>query len=1020
MRLTHYSLYKKTALSAIILLLTVVGIYGYFGIPVDFLPKITYPVVKVQIKWPGATPNELVSEVAEPLEKIISTVDRLDYIESSSVEGLYSLTVYFQYGSDIDIAFQDVLAAMTRANSRLPEDVDTPYVFKADPSQLPVTQLIVSSDIWDGIKLRSWVENWFENIILGVRGVAGTEIIGGKIREIKVDIDTESLEKHGLSINYIIKRLQEENIEQAGARLIIGDKEIIARTPARYSSIDDIKKILLLESDFHKVLLEDIAKVSDSSEELRMITRMNGKECVKISILKEASANTVQIADSLSLRLKDINSSLPSGIKIQSFEDQAIYVRQSINGVKNAAFSALILLVIVVYFFLGSIRQVFIMLFTLPITIILNFGLMKVAGFSLNIFSLGGLVVAIGIVLDNSIVVLENITRYRKELPDADNEEVCFKATSEVGIAIIASTISFLALFFPFLFVEGLTSLLFRELILVISGIVVISLFMAITVTPMISSVFIKKKKAGEKSNFSDNMFDKLGVFYKKILYKTNSSPVFTILFFVILTFFSLVLLRSTGGEFLPMIDDGRIMIKVRMPAGTSLSVTDNVLKKIEQKIKDEKVIYNYFSLSGGQLKGLTTFEMTNEGEINIQMIDKKKRNISTSDYVNKLRSITSKINIPDSKIMVRQAAIKGIMGNKGSDIAVNIKGQKLEVLNKLAQQAVKEMSTMDELQNVAFSVNSTRPEIKIHIDRTRAYDLGITMAEISTTVRSLVQGAKATDYRENDEYYDVVVKIPEILLNSRKDIENIIITNVKGIPIRISDIAEVVMDEGPVEINRESQIKQVSIECDITSNDLAGAVEILSLKLEKLDLPAGYEISYGGKVKMMGDMKKTVFTVMIFSIFFSFIVLTVQFNSLKLPFLIMISIPVCLSGIVYLLYFTGIPLGATVIIGLLIVISASVNDGVLLITSSEDIEKTNNLIPSIAIIDAAVLRLRPRLMTTLTTMVGFIPLAMNLEEGGDMLQPMALAAIGGLGMEALVALFLMPCLYIIINKKKR
>ena len=237
MRITEYSVYRKIALSAIVILLTVIGIYGYFGLPVDFLPKITYPVVKVQIKWPGATPEEIVSEIADPLEKVVSTVDRLDYIESSSIEGVYSLTVYFQYGSDIDIAFQDVLAAMTRANSRLPEDIDTPYVFKADPSQLPVTQLIISSDKWDGIKLRSWVENWFEDIVLGVGGVAGTEIIGGKVREIKVELDTESMEKHGLSLNYIIKRLQDENIEQAGARLTIQDKEIIARTPARFSSV---------------------------------------------------------------------------------------------------------------------------------------------------------------------------------------------------------------------------------------------------------------------------------------------------------------------------------------------------------------------------------------------------------------------------------------------------------------------------------------------------------------------------------------------------------------------------------------------------------------------------------------------------------------------------------------------------------------------------------------------------------------------------------------------------------------
>ena len=518
MKITDYAIHRRLAASAIVVALVVLGLYGLWRLPVDYLPDITYPLVKIQIQWPAATPEEIDTEIADPVERLMATVDRLDYLESSSMEGVYSLDVHFEYGADIDVAFQDVLAALTRAEQDLPEDIEAPYVFKSDPSQLPVMQLTVSSELWDPVKLRDWADNWLQDRILAVRGVAGTEIIGGLEREIRIELDPSAMEKHSLSLNEIIDRVDAENVELTGGRITEGPREIIARTMGEYETLDDIGEVSVAGEGHRKVYLRDIAEVADSHEDQRIITRFNGEQCVKVSVLQEAEANTVQTAENVGRLMENLQPELPEGLRLGYVEDQAEYVKQALTGVRNAAITAAVLLIIVVYLFLGSARQVAIMATCLPITLVINFGLMKLAGFSLNIFSLGGLIVAIGVVLDNSIVVVENISRLRREHPGKDTAGNAVAATDEVGQALVAATLSFLALFVPFLIVPGLVSLLFRELILVISGIVVISLAVAVTVTPMITFMLLGKTRPKDKSGRFERLFARFTDFYGRVL----------------------------------------------------------------------------------------------------------------------------------------------------------------------------------------------------------------------------------------------------------------------------------------------------------------------------------------------------------------------------------------------------------------------------------------------------------------------------------------------------------------------
>jgi len=1019
MKTADYAVRRRLATSAVVLALVVLGLYGLWRLPVDFLPDVTYPLIKIQIKWPGATPEEINSDIADPVERLMSTVDRLDHLESSSIEGLYNLNVYFEYGADVDVAFQDALAALTRAQRQLPKDIEAPYAFKADPSQLPVMQLTVSSDRWSPVKLRDWADNWLQDRILAVRGVAGTEIIGGLEREIRILLDPAAMEKHRLSLDAVIKRVAAENVEQTGGRVTVGPKEIIARTMGEYSNLEDIRSVVLAGEGHQKVYLRDIAEVVDGHEEARLMTRFNGRESVKISVLKEAEANTVRTAQAVARLLGELKPELPAGLRLDYVEDQAVYVKQALAGVRNAAMAAAVLLIVVVYLFLGSVRQVVVMVIALPLTIVLNFGLMKLAGFSLNIFSLGGLVVAIGVVLDNSIVVVENITRLRRERPGQGAAEHAVAATTEVGPALVAATLSFLALFVPFLIVPGLTSLLFRELILVIAGIVVISLVIAVTVTPMITATLFGGSRQARQAGWFERLFDRFRDGYAWVLDRIIGWRwVVTPIFFLAL-FAAFALLGRLGGEFLPSIDDGRVMVKVKMPTGVSVVETDRALRKIEEKIQGDPLVQNAFTLAGGYVKGLTTYEVANQGEVDIQLVPKAAREISTEEYVARLRKIVGKLQPPGGKAMVKQMPIKGLHGGQASDVVVQVRGQDMEILADLANRTARTISSLKQFQNIFVSMDLTKPEFQVRVDRVKAAELGVSVSDIATSLRSLITGAVATRYRDGSEYYDIRLIVPEERMTSRQDIENLSLTCAQGDVLRLRDIATVVPGTGPVEIIRENQIKQIRVEADIAGGDLAGAVRELQNALTELERPAGYEFDFSGKAKLMADMKDTVLAVLAFALFFSFIVLTVQFNSLKLPGLILGSVPVGLAGVVFLMYLTHIPLGATVIIGVLVVVAATVNDGVLLLTYARDLQEQHTWPSRQAVLDAARIRLRPRVMTTVTTMVGFLPLALNLEEGGDMLQPMAVAAIGGLGMEMLAALFLMPCMYVMVTSNR-
>jgi len=1019
MRITQAAIRRPVAAAVLAIAVFATGFFSVYQLDVDYLPDVTYPMIKIHIWWRGATPDEVETNVADPIERVMATVDNVDYLESSSIEGMYTLLVNFQYGVDVDTAYQDVIAAMGRIARQLPQDIDPPVIIKADPSQLPVMEVALSSETRSLVWLREWAENWLTDRVTTVPGTAGVEVVGGLQREIRVHLDPQRLTAYGLTAARIAKALYEENREMFAGRVTVQTREIIARTMGEFESIEEIRNIVVASGPKGMdVYLKDLATVEDSHEEMRLNTRFNGKPCVKLSVLKQAEANTVSVAEGVKRRLAELRSEIPEDVVFGFVENQGDYVMGAIRSVQSSAILAAILVIIVVYLFLGRWRQVLVMMAALPITMLANFFVMKVAGFSINIFSLGGLVVALGVILDNSIVVMENITRLKAE----GTSDYAQRGADEVGSALVASTLTFLAIFLPFLFVPGLAMLLFKELVMVVAGIVLISLLIAVTLTPLLTDRILRGERQGGASRLArafDLVIRGLMRAYAGALRFCLRARWLVILVTVALFVGAMFLAARLGSEFLPKLDDGRVMVKVKMPAGTAVHEVDRILGQIENQLNGLPEIESIFTLAGGKVWGLATYEIANEGELDIQLVPKSRRNISTEAFVEKVKPLVAKVPAPGGKMPVMQMKVKGIRQIGEQQVEVEVQGADIEPIFEFAKKVAARLDDTPGLSNVNISMDMTKPEYRIYVDRARASAMGISVNQVASTMRSLVTGVVATQYREGSEYYDIRVMVPEVRLASKSDLEGLVIETQSGQPIYLRDIAEVRRAVGPVEIVREDQVKQVVVRADSAGISVGEALARAERAVAALERPAGVTFAMGGQAQMMAENRRAMGLVICFAVLFAYVVLAIQFESFILPLLIMLNVPFALTGAFAALYFAGIPVGVTVLIGLVIMMGGIASQGVVLLTLAEQYRR-EGLTALDAVSKAAPIRLRPILMTQLTTVLGVVPLALNLGEGGDMLKPMAIAVIGGLLYSLVLTLLFLPAAYALVRRKER
>jgi len=1028
MKIFSISIQRPIAVLAIAVSLCIIGIYSFSRIPVNLLPDITYPLVKVYVNWRGATPEEIEDNIADVIEPKMATVDNLDYLDTQCTEGQYQLLVNFSYDADRDVAYQDVLAKMGMIRNKLPKDADEPLILKADPSQLPVMDLIVNSNSMDMVQLRTWVENQLQYEFSSVEGTAGTEVSGGMRREVRVKLDVYRMQATGMTMDKVVQRLGEQNIELAAGRVTTERKEFIVRSLSRYSNVNQIANIVIEPDKFGgSILLKDIAEVHDSHDLQRIVTRLDGKEGVKISVFKQAAANTIDVERGIQAKLAEIRQRLPQGTTIKISYDQATYILSANKGVRDTAFLAGILIILITTLFLSGWRRVLMIVLTLPVALLGTLAGMKLFGFSFNILSLGGLVVSFTIILDNSLVVLENITRLQGEryLHPIKN------GVMQVAKPIIFSTLTFVAIFLPFLMVPGLTSLLFRELVITVAIVVSLSLLTSLTVIPALAKLFFgegseHKTETKTKKNSVSTM-DRAMLFlirnYSRLLKMIlTRGKVVSILIMATLLVLTLFTAKNLGSEFLPQADDGMITVKVKLPTGTSVLQTGKVIKGIEATMQDIPQIASYSSLVGGSILGLVTTEIANEGEVNIQLIPKSKRKITTDQFVEKYRQlIVQSAKYPGVNVKVFHTKMKGIRSTGDFDIEVELyspKNVELPQMFSTAQKMMGEIKDVDGVGNLDLSVDLTKPEYHFIIDRDRSTELGITPAQAAQSLRTLIDGQIATQYQEDGYFYPVRVIIADSSFAGMEDIRNIPLMGKNG-TVLLRDIGQIERRVGPVSINRKNQMRLIKITGTVVSGDVGSVTKEVYKRISESKLPDGAYLKAGGQAQAIADNNRVMLTVILLGVFFAFILLTVQFESLILPLIVLTAIPFALTGFIAALYLFHIPLGVTAIIGIVVMLGMLINHWVLVLSFIEEHRGTGMGLLD-AVVTSASLRLRPILMTFFTDVLGLMPFLLNIGEGTEMLRPLGVAVIGGITWSLTITFILIPIVYYVINFKRR
>jgi CzcA family heavy metal efflux pump len=1004
----------------------VLGLFFASGLPLDLLPSIVYPQIRVGVSNRGVEPEVLEETVAKPLEAALATTEDLVRLETEVQEGRVGVNLHFSYGTNIDFALQDAAKNLDRARGSLPEEADPPTIFKFDPSQMPVYEAAFSSPTRDLISLRDWVEYRLRPQLLTIEGVASVDVAGGLVREIQVVLDQERLRSYGLTVSQVIEAVRASNQDVAAGRVASPTREVVGKTTGKFRSVEDVRAVILQIPGGGRVPLSEVAEVHDTHREQRLWARLDGVPAVKLSVRKQPNANTVSVADQVDARLAALSTSafVPRDIRYSTIQNQANFIRNSVNSVRNAALAGALLAMLVVLLFLGSIRKTFVIGLAIPIAILATFIMMGLGGLTLNILSLGGLALGVGLLIDNSIVMLENIFRHREE-GNEDAEHAAHEGAAEVTSAVTASTATNLAAVIPFLLITGLAALIFRELILTISFAILASLTVALTVVPTLSAQLAKIrfvsgiKDWGPLRGF-DSGVGRLRRFYRRIAPGVLRWR-WGVLAAAAAAFVAAgLLVRGLGSEFLPQVDDGNVGVFITLPPGASAEQTNVVALDVEGLVREMPGVRNVFTTAGGFIWGSSTSERAGRGSLDIVLAPAGERGMSADAWVQQLQGRINERGYPGARIFVRPPRIRGLRTSaSGSAVALSIQGDDLGELQRLSEEIMMRVRDVPGLENLEPSTDEASPTLSIELDRERAAYLGLSVAAVGQTLRTALDGTVATRYTSGNQEYDLRVMLPRDRFQSPEDLASIALFPGAsgGAPIYLRDVATVRSSVGPTTISRENQNRVVRLTGDVVAEvATVGEVnEMIRDRLEGLALPDGYGVIYGGEEEAIRENNRQLTIVVLMAIFLVFVVMAVQYESLVNPFVILLAMPLSLVGVGLLLWLTGTPMSAPVLLGVILLAGIVVNNAILLVEYAEQ-GRARGLSREEAVVEAGTVRLRPILMTTLTTGSGMLPLALGIGQGSELMQPLAIAVVGGLSVSTLLTLFVVPSAYVILN----
>lgn len=1009
-------------------LVIVLGFFFLDRLAVDLLPSITYPQITVTTNYPGTAPEVMEQQVTRVLESRLAATENVIAIESRASEGRTNVNLYFDYGTDIDLALQDAARNLELARTQLPVGVTPPRIYKRDPSQMAIFEAGFTSSIRSPIEVRDWLENVLVPQVQAVRGVGGGEVAGGQIREIQVILDQYLLENYGLSITEIEALLRNENIDIAAGQVTSSSFDVMAKTDGRFRGAEDVANLVVqIPGTSNHIRLGELAEVVDTFQDQRLFVRLNSEPATRLSITKLPDANTVAVIDRLKRELDRLQRSgfIPEDVIFSITRDQSFFINSSIRAVSSAAVLGGFLAMIIVVLFLGSLRKALIIGITIPIALFIAFTLMAFGGLTLNIMSLGGLALGVGLLLDNGIVMLENIYRHKEDYKK-NGKNAAIDGSNEVTSAVIASTLTNLAAVLPFLLIPGLAAMLFQDLIITISLAIIASLAAAITLVPTLAALF---SRIETKSGFNESklikefnkIIDLLRGQYLRLARLLFQRDLTVISLSIILFIGSFFVLSRLGTEFLPQVDDGSVFAGIRLPPGTPPDVTYNYALTLEDTIREMPHIENVFGLVGGHLGGGILNERPGTARFSIQLTPAVSRpGMSGGQWVQELQEKLDQLEIPGARLVTRPPRIPGIrISTAGTAVSIGIVGQDIELLDRVGRTLLLELEGIPGLVDLDMSRSDRSPLLNININRERAADFGLNISEIGTAVRTAVHGSVPTRFSSGSRDYDIRLLLPRDEVRDPDDLSNLILFRRGTDSIRLGDVATFDLTDGPAHIERENQVRILRLGGDVNTavSDIGAVNNAIRERISELSLPDEVNLIFGGEEEVIRETRQALTTVIFLALFLVFVVLAVQYEKLTNPVVILVSSPLALVGVSLALWSTGVLLSAPALLGIVLLMGIVVNNAILLIEYIEIGRQEQGLVPLEAALDAARVRFRPILMTTLTTIFGMVPLALGLGSGSELMQPLAIVVIGGLFVSMALTLIVIPSFYLLVAR---
>lgn len=1024
----------------------VIGVFFLTTIQVDLLPSITYPRIGVRLDAPGISPEVAIDEITRPLEEALAATENVEQVFSRTREGQVSLDLFFQPGGDIDQALNDATAAFNRARSNLPDTIEEPRIFKFDPSQLPVYELALTSTSLQGKDLRVFADEELGRELSVVPGVAAVDVSGAAEEEVSINVDLNRLQAVGVGLVDVLDNLRARNQDISGGRIQGETTEPLTRTIGRFQDAKEIENLSFEVPDpstsstplSRRIYLRDFAQVNDGTEEQRLSVFLNRQPAVKLSIQKQPDANTINIVDGVKARIEQLRQTglIPADVVLTPTSDESLFIRNSLSDVTNSAVTGALLAAAAVLLFLGSLRQTLIISLAIPLCTLAAIILMRLFGLSLNVFSLAGLTLGIGQAIDTSVVILENIAvntsnpgQGERSPTPAETRANAQQAAQEVESALVAATSANLVSVLPFLLIGGFIALLFNELILTISFAVAASLLVAITIVPMLASRLLSISWSSRVGEFwlirtFNQRFEAATQGYASLLARVVRYRLIVVACVVIILGGGTVwMVGQIPQEILPRISTGQVNLRAQFPPGTPLATSQKVMEIVDGILRQQPETEYVFSTVGGSLFGSSTTENPLRSSSTITL----KSGEDTEAFVEKVKPQLDNLNLVGIRLNLTPGQVRGlILTNtpaQGSEIDVILQGNSDRTLREAGMQV---MQALEGAQFAQFrpDADPRQPEIQIRPDWERVATLGLTAQNIGDTIATAIEGSVPTQIQRGNRLVDVRVQFERASINQPSQLEGLPLFVQNGRQIRLADIATIETGQAPGEVQRINQRQAFIIAGNLSEGaSLSDALAEVRQLLSNVQLPDGVSIVPSAAAETNQELQKSLQLLGGLATFLIFVVISVQYNSLIDPLVIMLTVPLALAGGLFGLYITKTAIGATVLVGAVLLVGIVVNAAILMVELANQILAEQDSAKSsrqdarrAAILQAAPQRLRPIMMTTVTTILGLFPLALGIGEGTEFLQPLGIVVFSGMGIATLLTLFIIPCFYIMLH----